>query len=86
MTAGARRAAQQDRIAAMPLGRRIGTVIVGGVGAILACLVVNLLLSGDANPGLAIAIGVAITLVIGYQYLVQPARNSSARGSDQPTG
>lgn len=80
MTAGAsRRAAQQQKIAAMTPGKRVASVVGGTIAAFVACLVVNLVLSGE--PGLPIAIGVALAigLVMSYQYLIQPRRADSSK-------
>lgn len=69
-----RQAAQAAKIAGMSLPKRIGMVLLGGLTAFAACVAMNYLLSAEPNLGLAIAVALGITLVMGYQYLVAPSR------------
>lgn len=64
-----RKAAQNAKIAAMPLGKKMAIVFAGGLSAIAAGVLVNLLLSGEPKLGFAITLGVVLMAVMGFQYL-----------------
>jgi hypothetical protein len=71
-----RKDAQREKIAAMPIWKRIAAVIAGGVAAVATGVVVGLLLEGEANVGLLVVLGISIMLILGYEYLVVPSRRS----------
>jgi hypothetical protein len=71
-----RKAAQREKIAAMPIWKRLAAVIAGGVAAVATGVVVGLLLEGEANVGLLVVLGISIMLILSYEYLVVPSRRS----------
>lgn len=73
-----RKAAQNEKIAAMPLGKKITIVLAGGLSAIAAGVLVNLLLSGEPKLGFAITMGVVLMALLGFQYL----RPSTAKSNE----
>jgi multisubunit Na+/H+ antiporter MnhB subunit len=68
----ARRAEQRAKLSAMPLGRRVSLVIAGTVAAIGAAAIINLFLTGGPGLVAAVVIGLAVGLVLAYQYLWSP--------------
>jgi hypothetical protein len=72
-----RKEAQKAKIAAMPLSKRIAIVIVGTLSAAAAAAVVGLLMSGEPNLGAVMATGITLMAIIGYQYLLAPARQNA---------
>ena len=68
-----RRAEQQAKINAMPLGKRIGMVALTAATAIVAVALVSLLLDGEIDA-IVLLIGLAAGLGSSYQYLWVPTR------------
>jgi hypothetical protein len=69
-----RKDAQREKIAAMPIWKRIAAVIGAGVACVAAGVVVGLLLEGEANLSLLVGLGIVIMLITSYEYLVVPSR------------
>ncbi len=65
---------QKRRIASTPLSMRVALVVVGALASIGAAAGVNVLLNDEPVWAVAVPIGVAVGVVMAYQYLWVPRR------------
>ena len=70
-----RRAEQQAKINAMPLGKRFGMVALAVLSAFVVILIMQKVLDDELDLGIAALISVAAGAGLSYQYLWVPSRS-----------